>query len=104
GIAFLLIAFVIAAALKTSAGSTTTSMIITSGLLVPLVSSAGFDTTAELSALVVAIGGGAMTVSHANDAYFWVVSQFGGIASKDMFRSYTLITAIQGLTALVMAV
>jgi len=103
GVVFLLIAFVIAATLKTAQGSTTTSMIITSGLLVPLIASAGFDTTAELSSLVIAIGGGAMVVSHANDAYFWVVSQFGGIVPKDAFRSYTLITALQGITALVMA-
>ncbi|MEI9918322.1 MAG: GntP family permease [Bacteroidota bacterium] len=104
GIVFLLIAFVIAAALKTAQGSTTTSMIITSGLLVPLIASAGFDTTPELSSLVIAIGGGAMVVSHANDAYFWVVSQFGGIAEKDLFRSYTIITAVQGLTALIMSI
>ncbi|HEX8060705.1 MAG TPA: GntP family permease [Cyclobacteriaceae bacterium] len=104
GVVFLLIAFTIAAALKTAQGSTTTSMILTSGLLVPLILSAGFDTTAELSALVVAIGGGAMVVSHANDAYFWVVSQFGGIAPKDAFRSYTIITALQGLTALLMSI
>lgn len=104
GVVFLLIAFAIAATLKTAQGSTTTSMILTSSLLVPLLASAGFDTAGELSALVIAIGGGAMVVSHANDAYFWVVSQFGGIASKDAFRSYTLITAIQGVTALAMGI
>ncbi|MEJ0030291.1 MAG: GntP family permease [Bacteroidota bacterium] len=104
GVMFLLIAFVIAATLKTAQGSTTTSMIITSGLLVPLIASAGFDTPYELSALVIAIGGGAMVVSHANDAYFWVVSQFGGIAPKDAFRSYTIITALQGVTALIMSI
>jgi GntP family gluconate:H+ symporter len=104
GVIFLFIAFVIAAALKTAQGSTTTSMIITSGLLVPLAGAAGFDTTIELSSLVIAIGGGAMTVSHANDSYFWVVSQFGGIAPKDAFRSFTVITLIQGLTALLMSV
>jgi gluconate:H+ symporter, GntP family len=43
-------------------------------------------------------------VSHANDAYFWVVSQFGGMAPKDALRSYTLITALQGVTALVMSI
>lgn len=104
GIIFLLIAFVIAAALKTAQGSTTTSMIITSGLLVPLIASAGFDTPSELTSLVVAIAGGAMTVSHANDSYFWVVSQFGGIVPKDAFRSFTIITGLQGLTALVMSI
>ncbi len=104
GVIFLVIAFVIAAALKTAQGSTTTSMIITSGLLVPLLASAGFDTAYELSSIVIAIGGGAMTVSHANDSYFWVVSQFGGIAAKDAFRSFTLITGLQGVTALVMSI
>lgn len=104
GVVFLVIAYVIAAALKTAQGSTTTSMIITSGLLVPLIVSAGFDRPSELSALVIAIGGGAMTVSHANDSYFWVVSQFGGIAAKDALRSFTLLTGLQGLTALVMAI
>lgn len=104
GIIFLVIGFVIAAALKTAQGSTTTSMIITSGLLVPLLGAAGFDTTTELAALLIAIAGGAMTVSHANDSYFWVVSQFGGIAAKDALRSFTLLTGLQGLTALVMSI
>jgi GntP family gluconate:H+ symporter len=104
GVIFLLIAFVIAAALKTAQGSTTTAMIIASGLLVPLTAAAGFDSPVELASLVIAIGGGAMTVSHANDSYFWVVSQFGGIAAKDALRSYTLLTALQGLTALVMSI
>lgn len=104
GVIFLVIAFVIAAALKTAQGSTTTSIIITSGLLVPLITAAGFDTPVELSALVIAIGGGAMTVSHANDSYFWVVSQFGGMTAKDALRSFTLLTGLQGLTALVMAI
>jgi len=104
GIMFLVIGFVIAAALKTAQGSTTTSMIITSGLLVPLLGAAGFDSSPELSALVIAIGGGAMTVSHANDSYFWVVSQFGGMAAKDALRSFTILTALQGLTALVMSI
>jgi GntP family gluconate:H+ symporter len=104
GVIFLLIAYVVAAALKTAQGSTTTSMIITSGLLVPLIASAGFDSPYDLSALVVAIGGGAMTVSHVNDSYFWVVSQFGGMAPKDAMRSFTIVTGLQGVTALVMAV
>lgn len=100
GIIFILIAFVIAAILKTAQGSSTSSIIITSSLLAPLAAAAGFVSPAQLSVLVVAIGGGAMTVSHANDSYFWVVSQFGGISSRDAFRSFTLLTLAQGLTAL----
>lgn len=104
GILFIIIAYVIAAILKTAQGSTTSSMIITSSLLTPFAVSAGFVSPSQLSALVIAIGGGAMTVSHANDAYFWVVSQFSGIAAKDAFRSFTILTLIQGLTSLITAI
>ena len=61
----------------------------------------GFDTPMELALVVMALGGGAMTVSHANDSYFWVVSQFSGIEMKDAYQSYTLMTGIQGLVVLV---
>jgi GntP family gluconate:H+ symporter len=104
GIIFILIAFVIAAILKTAQGSSTSSIIITSSLLAPLAASAGFVSPAQLSVLVVAIGGGSMTVSHANDSYFWVVSQFGGISPRDAFRSFTLLTLAQGITALLTSI
>jgi gluconate:H+ symporter, GntP family len=104
GIIFLITAYGIAALLKTAQGSTTSSLIITSSLLAPLASLAGFETPEQLIFLMLAIGGGAMTVSHANDSYFWVISQFGGISTRETFRSFTLITFIQGLTALLMAI
>jgi GntP family gluconate:H+ symporter len=104
GVIFLCIGFVLAAILKTAQGSTTSSMIITSSLLAPLAAAAGIITPAQLSTLVLAIGGGAMTVSHVNDAYFWVVTQFGGFSTRDAFRSFTLITLLQGVTALITAI
>ncbi len=104
GTIFIFIAFVIAAILKTAQGSSTSSIIITSSLLAPLAASAGFASPAQLSVLVIAIGGGAMTVSHANDSYFWVVSQFGGISPRDAFRSFTLLTLAQGITALITSI
>jgi GntP family gluconate:H+ symporter len=62
----------------------------------------GFASPFELALVVMAIGGGAMTVSHANDSYFWVVSQFSGIDMKDAYRSYTPMTGLQGVVVLVM--
>ena len=97
---FLIITFLIAALLKTSQGSSTNALVITSSMLAPLVGTMGFETPFELALVVMAIGGGAMTVSHANDSYFWVVSQFSGIEMKDAYRSYTPLTGLQGLTAL----
>jgi GntP family gluconate:H+ symporter len=48
-----------------------------------------------------AIGGGSMVVSHANDSYFWVVSQFSEISMRDAYKSFSIITLLQGVTVLV---
>lgn len=98
----LIVTFLIAALLKTSQGSSTSALVITSSMLAPLMGTMGFDTPLELALVVMALGGGAMTVSHANDSYFWVVSQFSGISMRDAYRSYTLMTGLQGLVVLVM--
>jgi GntP family gluconate:H+ symporter len=104
GVYFLVLAWVIAANLKTAQGSSTSSMIITSSLLAPLASTAGLTSPMQLSVLVLAIGGGAFAVSHANDSYFWVVSQFGGISSKDSLSRFTPMTLLQGVTTLVTSI
>jgi GntP family gluconate:H+ symporter len=104
GVFILLIAYLVAAVLKTAQGSSTSSMIITSSLVAPLAVGAGFAGPIEFSALVVATAAGAMTVSHANDSYFWVISQFGKISAGDTLRTFTLMTFMQGLTALLAAV
>jgi GntP family gluconate:H+ symporter len=41
-----------------------------------------------------------MTVSHANDSYFWIVTQMGGLDVKSAFRSHTVGTLLQGLVGL----
>lgn len=101
GIVFLLIAFLVAAFFKTAQGSTTSSMVLTSGILAPLTTSMGFTEPLDLTLLVMAVGSGAMTVSHANDAWFWVVSQFTGLTQKDTYRTHTLLTGLQGIVSLI---
>ncbi len=96
GMVFLVIAFLVAAFFKTAQGSTTTSMVLTSGILAPLLISMGFTNPFDLTLLVMAIGSGAMTVSHANDAWFWVVSQFTGLTQGDAYRTHTILTGLQG--------
>ncbi len=48
-----------------------------------------------------AIGAGAMTVSHANDSYFWVVTNFGGMTPEQGYKTQTLGTLVSGLSAMV---
>jgi GntP family gluconate:H+ symporter len=43
-----------------------------------------------------AIGAGAMTVTHANDSYFWVVTEFGGLKVDTAYNNQTIATLIQG--------
>ena len=50
--------------------------------------------------VVMAIGAGAMTVSHANDSYFWVVTNFGGISPQNGYKTQTLLTLILGLSTI----
>ena len=100
GLTMLMVSFGIAAVLKTAQGSSTGAMVITSSLLAPLIPVLGWDTPPEFALAVAAIGGGAMMVSHYNDSYFWVVSQFSGIRAKDTTRSFSVLTVIQGLTVL----
>jgi GntP family gluconate:H+ symporter len=43
-----------------------------------------------------ALGVGSMTVSHANDSYFWIVTQMSGMDIKTAYKTHTLGTLIQG--------
>jgi GntP family gluconate:H+ symporter len=99
----LIFGFLIAALLKTAQGSTTSSMIITSSIVAPMAVGLGIASQVKLAFVLMSIGGGAMTVSHSNDSYFWVISKFGGITQGDMLKSFTPITLLQGLTVLVTA-
>ncbi|CAG5068467.1 D-serine transporter DsdX [Dyadobacter sp. CECT 9623] len=95
----LLIAFVIALFFKTAQGSTTSSMVLTTSILAPLLASLGFVTPIQITLVVMAVGSGAMVVSHTNDAWFWVVSQFTGISARDTYRTHTILTGLQGLVS-----
>lgn len=49
---------------------------------------------------VMAIGAGAMTVSHANDSYFWVVTQFSKMEVATAYKAQTVATLLQGVTGM----
>jgi GntP family gluconate:H+ symporter len=97
----LLLPFFIAAVLKTAQGSSTVSIITTASIIFPILSQLGMTTELDKVWVIIAIGTGSMTVSHANDSYFWIVSQMGGIDVKTAYRHHTFATLIQGLSGLV---
>lgn len=89
----------IAAGIKTAQGSSTVAMITTAGLIAPLLPALGLDGPSAKALCVVAIGAGSMMVSHANDSYFWVVTQFSGMSMAQGYRLHTLGTLVQGVAA-----
>jgi len=90
--------FLLAAVIKTAQGSSTVAMIITSGMMAPLMGDLGLDATYMTRTLtVMAVGAGAMIVSHANDSWFWVVTRLSGISPQNGYKSQTTISLIEGL-------
>ena len=100
----LLLAFGIAAVLKTAQGSSTVSIITTAAIVAPLLTTFGLESTIDKALAVLAIGAGAMTVSHVNDSYFWVVAEFSKMNMKTALRGHTVATLIQGLVGIVAVV
>ena len=92
--------FVVAAALKTAQGSTTVALVTTSALVAPLLPQLGLDSEMGRVLTVMAIGAGAMTVSHANDSFFWVVTQFSRMTVSTAYRAQTLATLVQGIAGM----
>ena len=93
--------FLLAAILKSAQGSSTVAITTTAGIMAPLLAPLGFTTPAQIALCVMAIGAGAMTVSHANDSYFWVVTNFGEMKPEQGYKTQTLMTLIIGLAAMV---
>ena len=97
----LILPFAVAAILKTAQGSSTVAIITTASIVFPILGQLGMTTELEKVWVIIAIGTGSMTVSHANDSYFWIVSQMGEIDVKTAYRHHTMATLIQGISGLV---
>lgn len=93
--------FLLAAILKCAQGSSTVAITTTAGIMAPMMQVLGLGTPVLGALTVIAIGAGAMTVSHANDSYFWVVTNFGELKVEDGYKTQTLGTLIIGLASMV---
>jgi GntP family gluconate:H+ symporter len=98
----LMIPFLIAAILKTAQGSSTVAIITASSIVFPLLAILGLDSEMGKIWVILAVGVGSMTVSHANDSYFWIVSQMGGLDIKTAYRHHSFGTFLQGSLGIVL--
>jgi GntP family gluconate:H+ symporter len=93
--------FLLSAAIKTAQGSSTVALITTASIMVPMMDTLGFVSPLEKAVVVMAIGAGSMVFSHANDSFFWVVTQLSGMDVKTGYRLHSLGTFVVGISAAV---
>jgi GntP family gluconate:H+ symporter len=91
--------FILAAALKTAQGSSTVALITAASIILPMMPSLGFDTDLDKALVVLALGAGSSVVSHANDSFFWVVTQMSGMDVRTGYRLFSTGTFVLGCTA-----
>lgn len=92
--------FILAAILKSAQGSSTVAITTTAGIVAPILPVLGLGSPVRAALAVMAIGAGAMTVSHANDSYFWVVTNFGAMTPEKGYKTQTMATLILGIAGM----
>ncbi len=98
GLIMLCLGFGIASVMKIAQGSGTVSMITTSAIMASLI------VPAELGChpvyLAAAIGAGSLVGSWMNDSGFWIVARMSGLTEIETLKTWTILLAILGVTAL----
>jgi GntP family gluconate:H+ symporter len=93
----LVVPFLIALVMKTAQGSSTVAMITTASFVAPMLSMLGLDSEWGKLLSMLSMGAGSMVVSHANDSYFWVVSNFSELDAGTNLKVYSSSTFVMGI-------
>ena len=91
-----LISFILGAIIKTSQGSSTSAMIISSSLIFPLISQHHLEAFGIIMTTL-SIGAGSMMISHVNDSYFWIVSKKSDMSLKNSLMYFSTMTVFQSI-------
>ncbi|HEC04472.1 MAG TPA: gluconate permease, partial [Phycisphaerales bacterium] len=102
GLMLLILGAVIASVMKIAQGSGTVAMITASSMIaamIPSMKSLGYHP----AYLATAIGGGSMICSWMNDSGFWIFVKMTGLSEAEGLKSWTLLLAVMGLTAIIVS-
>ncbi|MGW2017447.1 GntT/GntP/DsdX family permease [Streptomyces sp. NPDC001927] len=94
----LLLAWLIAVAIRLATGSATVATISAAGLVAPLAEGMG---TSETALLVLAIGAGSLFFSHVNDAGFWLVKEYFGMNVGQTIKTWSVMETIISVVGIV---
>ncbi|MFD5574804.1 GntT/GntP/DsdX family permease [Streptomyces cadmiisoli] len=92
----LLLAWLIAVAIRLATGSATVATISAAGLVAPL---AADMSTTHAALLVLAIGAGSLFFSHVNDAGFWLVKEYFGLSVGQTIKTWSIMETIISVVA-----
>jgi GntP family gluconate:H+ symporter len=95
---YLLLAWLIAVALRQATGSATVATTTTAGILAPMM--AGLAAT-QSSLVALAIGAGSVFFCHVNDAGFWMVREYFGLQLKQTIWVWSVLQTIVSVVGLV---
>lgn len=95
---YLLLAWLIAVALRQATGSATVATTTTAGILAPMM--AGLAAT-QSSLVALAIGAGSVFFCHVNDAGFWMVREYFGLQIKQTIWVWSVLQTIVSVVGLV---
>jgi gluconate transporter len=91
GISPLLVAYLVAAAMRVAQGSATVAIITAAGIVAPIVKSiAGY----KPEIIVLALCTGGTILSHVNDAGFWIVKEYFGMTVPQTLKSWTVMKVV----------
>ncbi|MBG6215708.1 GntP family gluconate:H+ symporter [Arthrobacter sp. CAN_A6] len=102
GIPIILAGFLIAAILRIAQGSATVALTTAAGLISPAIAAGDYNGL-QLAALVVAVAGGSVVVSHVNDSGFWLVGRFFGMDVKTTLKTWTVMETAIGVMGFAIA-
>ncbi|MGR4854606.1 GntT/GntP/DsdX family permease [Streptomyces sp. LARHCF252] len=92
----LLLAWLIAVAIRLATGSATVATVSAAGLVAPL---AADMSTTHAALLVLAIGAGSLFFSHVNDAGFWMVKEYFGLSVGQNIKTWSVMETIISVVA-----
>jgi Gnt-I system high-affinity gluconate transporter len=92
----LILAWLIAAAIRVAVGSATVAAMTAASIVLPLVS----DPSVSPELMVLAIGSGCLVLSHVNDSGFWLFKEYFNLSVKQTLATWTVMETIIGVVGL----
>ncbi|MGK5547270.1 GntP family permease [Streptomyces sp. URMC 127] len=102
GLPVVVLAWLIAVALRVAQGSATVAIVTTTGIVAPLLADTAAS-QAHLALVIVAVSAGSIFASHVNDGGFWMVATYFGIPERETLKSWTVLESVLSVAGFAVA-